>query len=42
MGQGIERRPQRKRRKRDQYPVLPYVGAFAFVRDADKPANAKN
>jgi hypothetical protein len=22
-----------------RYPVLPYVGAFAFVRDADKPSN---
>jgi hypothetical protein len=24
------------------YPVLPYVGAFAFVRDADKPSNVNN
>jgi hypothetical protein len=24
------------------YPVLPYVGAFAFVMDADKPSNVNN
>jgi hypothetical protein len=24
------------------YPVLPYVGALAFVRDADKPSNVNN
>jgi hypothetical protein len=34
--------PQLARMKSKSCPVLPYVGAFAFVRDAEKPSNVNS